>query len=111
MWTARSGWHPRLFQFIERSKGLDGGNPDTTACVNTGLNSIFCAGDIGTYDTIGTPGTYTPGGLIAIFDGMPTSTIHYTLDGSIPTITSPVYTDLISLTSTGTINAIAMAPG
>ena len=56
-------------------------------------------------------GTYTPGGFVAIFNGMANATIHYTTDGSTPTITSPVYTGLISLASSETMNAIATAPG
>jgi N-acetylneuraminic acid mutarotase len=56
-------------------------------------------------------GTYTPGGFVAIFDGMTNANIHYTLDGSTPTITSPVYTGLLPLATSETINAIATAPG
>jgi N-acetylneuraminic acid mutarotase len=56
-------------------------------------------------------GAFTPGGFVAIFNGMANATIHYTMDGSTPTITSPAYTGLISLVSSETINAIATAPG
>jgi N-acetylneuraminic acid mutarotase len=56
-------------------------------------------------------GTYTPGGFVAIFNAMTNATIHYTVDGSTPTITSPTYAGLLPLASTETINAIATAPG
>jgi len=39
------------------------------------------------------------------------ATIHYTLDGLPPTVSSPVYSQPISLSSNATVKAIATAPG
>jgi serine/threonine-protein kinase len=53
-------------------------------------------------------GTYPEAQPIAISDTTPFSTIHYTVDGSTPTETSPVYTQPITgLASGSTIRAMA----
>ncbi len=69
----------------------------------------------------GTPAAapvFTPGGgvydstqLVALSDATPSATIHYTTDGSLPTAQSQVYTGPVSVTSTETIKALAVAPG
>ena len=57
------------------------------------------------------PGTYTGTQNVSITSTTPGSTIHYTLDGSTPTIASPVYSSPIVVTASETIYAIATAAG
>jgi hypothetical protein len=58
-------------------------------------------------------GTYSGAQSVTLSDSSPGATIYYTTDGSTPTTSSAVYTagDSISILSTETINAIAVAPG
>jgi hypothetical protein len=53
-------------------------------------------------------GTYTSGQTVTISDSTAGTTIHYTTNGTAPTASSPVYTAPISVTSTQTIQAIAV---
>lgn len=57
------------------------------------------------------PGTYTSAQSVTISDTTPGATIHYTIDGSTPTTSSPTFTSPISVGSSETINAIAVATG
>jgi hypothetical protein len=56
-------------------------------------------------------GTYTSAQTVTIADTTPGAVIHYTLDGSTPTGASPVYAAPISVGSTTSIEAIALASG
>lgn len=53
--------------------------------------------------------TFTGTESVSISDTTPGAVIHYTIDGSTPTSSSPTYTATLSLTSTTTVNAIAVA--
>lgn len=55
-------------------------------------------------------GVYSDPQTITIASGSAGVQIHYTLDGSVPTATSPVYAAPISVTVTMTIKAIAVDP-
>ncbi len=55
-------------------------------------------------------GTYTSTQNVAIADAATAAVIYYTLDGTTPTTTSPVYSTPLSIAATTTINAIAIAP-
>ena len=55
-------------------------------------------------------GTYTTTQSITLSDPSAGAVIYYTVDGSIPTTASTVYSAPISVTSTETITAIAIAP-
>ncbi|TRX35239.1 FN3 associated domain-containing protein [Flavobacterium restrictum] len=63
-----------------------------------------------TISTLG--GSFVTGTTIAATitatDDKTGSVIHYTTDGSVPTISSPVYTAPVSITTTTTLNAIAV---
>jgi len=48
---------------------------------------------------------------VTILDGTAQATIYYTTDGTTPTVSSKVYTGAISVDSSTTLNAIAIAPG
>ena len=56
-------------------------------------------------------GTYTSIQSVTITDATANSTIYYTTDGSAPTTSSNVYTGPISVATTETISAIAVANG
>ncbi len=49
--------------------------------------------------------------ILAIFSSTTGAVVHYTIDGSAPTTSSPVYHAPILISSDLTINAIAVAPG
>lgn len=57
------------------------------------------------------PNTYTSTQTVTLGDTTPGSAIHYTLDGSTPTSGSMVYTTPLSVATTQTIKAIAIASG
>jgi Legume lectin domain/Chitobiase/beta-hexosaminidase C-terminal domain len=57
------------------------------------------------------PGTYTGTQLVTISDTTPGATIFFTTDGTTPTTASTVYTGPISLSTSATLNAVAIASG
>jgi N-acetylneuraminic acid mutarotase len=58
-----------------------------------------------------TGGTYTAVQAVTISDTLPAATIFYTTDGTTPTIASARYTGSIAVSSSQTVNAIAVATG
>jgi uncharacterized protein (TIGR03118 family) len=56
-------------------------------------------------------GTYATAQNVTITDSTPHATIHYTLDGSVPTAKSTFYSKAISVSATTTVKAIAVAAG
>jgi sugar lactone lactonase YvrE len=56
-------------------------------------------------------GTYSSSQSVAMSDATPGATIHYTTDGSTPSASSSAYSTPITVSTTTTINAIAIAPG
>lgn len=56
-------------------------------------------------------GTYTGTQTVTISASTSGATIHYTTDGSTPTTSSPTYSRPVSVASTATIKAIAIASG
>ena len=56
-------------------------------------------------------GTYTGSQTVAITDTTGSASIYYTLNGSVPTAASTLYTGPLTITSTTTIKAIAIASG
>src|SRR5437660_969000 len=56
-------------------------------------------------------GTYTSSVVVTLTDSTPGATIYYTTNGSTPTTSSTPYTGPITVTTTQTIKAIAVASG
>jgi hypothetical protein len=56
-------------------------------------------------------GTYTATQRVTIADSTPGATVYYTIGGTAPTTSSPKYAGPISVPTTETINAMAVAPG
>lgn len=56
-------------------------------------------------------GTYSSAQSVTIADSTPGATIHYTIDGSTPTTSSAVYNGPITVSSSETLKAIAVANG
>src|SRR6266516_3725403 len=56
-------------------------------------------------------GTYTASVTVTISDATSGATIHYTIDGSTPTTSSPVYGGALTFTQTTTLKAMAAASG
>ncbi len=56
-------------------------------------------------------GTYSPAVTVTLAGATPGSTIYYTLDGSVPTVSSPIYTASFSLNASATVKAKAVASG
>ena len=57
------------------------------------------------------PGTYNNPQSVTITDAMPGVSIYYTVDGSNPTTSSPLYTGPITISTTTTLQAIAAGNG
>jgi Legume lectin domain/Chitobiase/beta-hexosaminidase C-terminal domain len=57
------------------------------------------------------PGSYASSQNVTITDSTAGAAIHYTLDGSTPTATSTLYSGPVVVNTTGTLSAIAIAPG
>jgi N-acetylneuraminic acid mutarotase len=57
------------------------------------------------------PGAYTSGQTVSISDGTPNALIYFTLDGTTPSTSSPLYQTPISVASSETIQAVAVATG
>jgi N-acetylneuraminic acid mutarotase len=57
------------------------------------------------------PGYYSAGGPLILSNGMANASIYYTTDGSTPSTKSSLYTSPITLASSETIEALAIAPG
>src|SRR5579883_2218359 len=56
-------------------------------------------------------GTFTNSVLVSISDSSPGVTIYYTVDGTAPTVNSPIYTGPFSLTNSAAVQAFAAKTG
>lgn len=86
----------------------------------TWVSSFHRAGSTG-FAPIGPPlttptfipgsGTYTSSQVVSISSGTAQATIYYTTDGSVPSPASTRYIGPFTVSTTTTVNAIAVAPG
>ena len=83
--TPPSVWHPS--RCSERKGGRASKHAERDGRCATGS---FCAASTGSV-------------VVAINTSQPNSTVYYTLDGSTPTLASPVYVPPLTLVQTGTI--------
>jgi len=84
--------------------------PGFTGPVDT-LGSVSYPTTATTPEISPTGGLISSSGTVTIFTGTLGATINYTMDGTTPTASSPVYTGPFPLTSSATVQAIASAPG
>lgn len=77
----------------------------------TGVYEIGSQGIVQTPRFSITSGTYTIAQAVIISSGTTGATIRYTLDGTDPTLSSPIYTDPIIISSTTTLKAKAYYTG
>ena len=57
------------------------------------------------------PGSYTGPQAVTLLDSTPGSNIYYTIDGTVPTTSSKLYSEPIAVTASETISAMAIAAG
>ena len=85
--------------------------------MTTGEGHVYLLSPSGVTSTAAAPTfslvqrTYPSTQTVALADATPSATIHYTIDGSTPSIQSPVYKSPLSVTRTMTIKAIGLAAG
>lgn len=77
--------------------------------VSSAAYTILTPASAPTFSPVG--GTYNAVQSVTLSDSTQGSAIHYTTDGSTPTASSKTYNGPISITTTTTINAIAIATG
>src|ERR1700686_1756567 len=115
-----------LYNSNQAAAGRDHGGPPMKFAVPTVANGKVFVGAQYELDVYGllavtpprlaapaftpTPGTYAPGQSVTITANSG-ATIYYTLDGSQPTLSSPVYTQPLLVNATTTVNAIAVQGG
>lgn len=78
---------------------------------NNRVRKVTYSGAAATPNFLLAPGTYTSAQAVAITDQTPGASIYYTTDGSTPSAGSSQYNGPISLSSTATVKAIAIATG
>lgn len=93
--------------------GFTGGTGGQTATQNVlSWNYVSSAGTAAATPTFSpAPGSYSTTQTVSISDATLGATIYYTTDGSAPTTSSPVYSAPITVASSETVQAIAVAPG
>jgi Chitobiase/beta-hexosaminidase C-terminal domain len=78
---------------------------------NTASGVVYSIDGASTPALAPTPQTYTTDQSVTLSASTPGATIYYTTDGSIPTAASTVYTGPVTVSTTTTIQAIAVAAG
>ncbi len=73
--------------------------------------TLSISSPVATPSLLPSPGSYTGPQAVSLADATPSARIYYTVDGSVPTTSSPVYSGPIDVTSATTIRAIAVANG
>jgi hypothetical protein len=81
--------------------GCNGGSTASKTSTPTAVTPTFSP----------TPGSFTSAQTVAIADSTANAAIYYTTDGSTPTTSSTKYSSPIAISTTTTLNAIAVASG
>jgi hypothetical protein len=81
----------------------------SNSMIATGLYTITPTAATPTFNPL--PGTFSSTQSVTLSDTTPGAVIHYTTNGTAPGATSPVYSTPISVSTTTTIEAIAIATG
>lgn len=89
--------------------GGTGGNTAIQEIINWTLTSNPGSAAIPTFNPPG--GNYSSPQTVSISDTTPSAVIHYTIDGTAPTSASKIYAGAVSVSSSQTIQAIAIANG
>ncbi len=113
-----------LYNSNQASGGRDhfgAGNNFITPTIAAGKVYVATRTGVGVFGTLGTPvpalafspeaGTYNAPVSVTISDLNRSAQIHYTTDGSTPTVFSPVFRNPIMVSTTTTIEAISVAGG
>jgi hypothetical protein len=85
------------------------GSPSHAA--STGTGPVTIVGQTAAPSIVPVGGTYRGLPGVTITDATGGAVIHYTTDGSVPGVSSPVYSTPIAVTATTTVKAIAVASG
>lgn len=108
VWTAYGG--PITVGTTETIEAIAMANGYSTSAAATAAYTInLPATATPTFSVPG--GTYTTTQTVILSDATAGATIYYTINGTTPTTSSPVYTGAITVSSSETIEAIALAPG
>jgi N-acetylneuraminic acid mutarotase len=99
---------PITISSTETLKAMATANHYASSAPAAAAFTIAARTDTPTFNVPG--GTYSTVQVVTISDLGTGPTIYYTTDGSTPSASSPVYTSAITLSSTTTINAVAVAP-
>jgi N-acetylneuraminic acid mutarotase len=99
---------PITISSTETLKAMATANHYASSAPAAATFTIAARTDTPTFNVPG--GTYSTVQVVTISDLWTGSTIYYTTDGSTPSASSPVYTSAITVSSTTTINAVAIAP-
>ena len=109
--TTISGLQSNSTYYV-RVKALNGAGISTsTFPIKAVSGSGSSSATVATPTFTPTPGTYSSAQTVAIACSTPGATIHYTTDGSTPNASSAIYTGAITVATTATITAIAIASG
>ncbi|MDR3734099.1 MAG: chitobiase/beta-hexosaminidase C-terminal domain-containing protein [Acidobacteriaceae bacterium] len=134
--TGGASGHPVIFSIVSGGGTLSGTNNNTLTLTAVGstviaasqaggtVSGILYADGYGTQTITVNPigaaatpafsvaaGTYTSTQTVSITDSTSGSAIYYTIDGTTPTTSSTPYTVAITVATTTTVNAIAVATG
>jgi hypothetical protein len=93
----------------ETLKAIATASGHSQSAVRTGVYTIASPAATPTFSPAA--GTYSSSQTVTISDSTSGATIYYTTDGSTPTTSSIVYSGPITLSSTETLNAMAVATG
>jgi uncharacterized protein (TIGR03118 family) len=111
--TAKSTWYTKPFSVTKTTtvKAIAIATGFTNSPVSSATYTITATPVAATPTFSPKGGTFTSAQMVSIQDTTKGAVIWYTLDGTTPTFSSPIYTSPISVSKTTTIKAFASATG